>query len=173
MNHRTTTAAAAVAFAAVALFGCLAAAAEPKDPPPPATAAEWYVPKEEDFRAEYNRDTANQAKESWPEYWSWVKKLYEGDFLTRGWTRQGKGLLEGVRAERTRDELRATLNDLGRRVAAEWSKDNGVRKIDTANLLQFGKRLQEAKDRDDGSGSSIRAAVDKVRADVDARLARR
>ena len=172
MNHRTTTAA-AITFAALAPLGCLAAAAEPKDAPPPATAAEWYVPKEEDFRTEYNRDTANQAKESWPEYWSWVKKFYDGDFFTRGWTKQGKGLLEAVRTERARDELRAALNDLGRRVAAEWSKDNGVRKIDTANLLQFGKRLQEAKARDDGSGSSVRAAVDKVRADVDARLAGR
>jgi hypothetical protein len=160
---------AAIALGAVALLAS-SAAAEPKKDPPPATAGDWYAPKEADFRPEYDRDTANQAKESWQEYWSWVNKFYEGDFFTQGWTKQGKGLLEVVRSERTRDELRATLNDLGRRVAAEWSKDNGVRKIDTANLLQFGRQLQIARQRDDGSGSSIRAAVDKIRSQVDAKL---
>jgi hypothetical protein len=163
----------AVVLGAITGLGPLAAAEPPKDPPPPETATELYSPREDDFRPEYDRDAANRAKESWKDYWYWVKKFYDGDLITRGWTRQAKDLLAVVRSDRARDELRAVVNDLGRRVAAEWSKDNGVRKIDTAALIHYGRLLQEAKARDDGSGGSIRAALDKVRSAVDARLADR
>jgi hypothetical protein len=163
--RKSRTAVAAVVLAAIS---CLAPAGAAE--PSPETASELYVPREDDFRAEYGRDAANRAKESWKDYWYWVKKFYDGDLLTRGWTRQSKEFLAVVRPERTRDELRAVVNDLGRRVAAEWSKDNGVRKINTADLLRFGKQLQEAKARDDGSGSSIGAALDSVRSAVDAKL---
>ena len=56
---------------------------------PPSLAKEWYSPREADFRPEYDRDAANQAKESWDEYWSWVKTFYQGAFLSPGWTSQG------------------------------------------------------------------------------------
>jgi hypothetical protein len=146
---------------------------EANAPAPSPTAKEWYAPKEADFRPEYDRDSANRARESWQEYWSWVTQFYEGNFLSTGWTVQSKGLLEVVKSEQTRDELRATLNDVGRRVAAEWSKDNGLRKIDTANLRTFGRRLQEAKEHDDGSGRSIRTTLDALRSEVEAKLTRR
>ena len=146
-----------------------------KDEPPPkdkanGSAKEWYSPSEEDFRPEYDRDAANQAKESWDEYWSWVKTFYQGKLFSPGWTSQGTATLSGVRSEKTRDELRFALNELGRRVAAEWSKDNGVRKIDTTALRAFGARISKATRRDDGSGQSIRKELQKIRAEVDAKL---
>lgn len=155
---------AAVAVAALTLAGWASAADK---------ATELYSPKEEDFRAEYERDTANQGRESWRDYWYWVGKFYGGNFGVRGWTAQSKDLLAAVKSDDARDELRATLNDLGRRVAAEWSKDNGIRKIDTGDLQTYGRRLQQAKARDDGSGRALKAALDALRSDIDAKLGRR
>jgi hypothetical protein len=138
---------------------------------PHAVAKEWYSPREADFRPEYDRDAANQAKETWDEYWSWVQTFYQGNFLSSGWTGQGKVTLNGVRSEKARDELRSDLNELGRRVAAEWSKDNAVRKIDTAALRVLGGRITKATQRDDGSGRAIQEELQAIRAEADAKLA--
>jgi hypothetical protein len=131
---------------------------------------DWYSPDERDFRPEYNRDAANQAKQSWDKYWSWIGTYYDGNLLSSGWTKESQDLLKGVKSEPTRDELRASLNHLGRRLAAEWAKDNGVRKIDTSALKDFGERLQKAKERDDGNGQALREAIEAVRADVETKL---
>jgi hypothetical protein len=180
--------AAVFAFAVVIGFGCSPSTkSDPSTPAAPATKAmagepvtpkakahagakEWYSPREADFRPEYDRGAANQAKESWDEYWSWVKTFYEGAFLSPGWTSQGTVTLNGVRSEKMRDELRSDLNELGRRIAAEWSKDNGVRKIDTASLRVLGGRITKATQRDDGSGRAIQEELKAIRAEVDAKL---
>jgi hypothetical protein len=81
--------------------------------------------------------------------------------------------LSGVGSETARDELRSDLNELGRRIAAEWSKDNGVRKIDTAALRVLGGRITKAAKRDDGSGRAIQEELQAIRAEVDARLSGR
>lgn len=139
--------------------------------PPHALAKEWYSPRESDFRPAYDRDAANQAKESWNEYWSWVQTFYAGAFFSPGWTAQGTTTLRGVQPEKMRDELRADLNELGRRIAAEWSKDNGVRKIDTASLRVYGGRIANATRLDDGSGQMIQKEIEAIRAEVNAKLA--
>ncbi len=150
-----------------------ALANEPASPgtTPHAVAREWYSPREADFRPEYDRDAANQARETWQEYWPWVQTFYQGNFLSSGWTGQGEVTLNGVRSEKARDELRADLNGLGRQIAAEWSKDNGVRKIDTGALRVLGSRITKAAQRDDGSGGAIQEELTAIRAEVDAKLA--
>jgi hypothetical protein len=142
-------------------------------PPPRVLAREWYSPREADFRPQYDRDAVNQAKESWSDYWSWVKIFYQGNLFSPGWTAQGTASLNGVGSETARDELRSDLNELGRRIAAEWSKDNGVRKIDTAALRVLGGRITKAAKRDDGSGRAIQEEILAIRAEVDARLSGR
>ncbi len=144
----------------------------PKDPTAPPKARDWYVPQKADFRPEYDRDAVNQSRESWDNYWSWITQFYDGNLFAQGWTKQSEDLLDGVRAEKTRAELRAALNALGRRAAAEWSKDNGVRKLDTNDLRTFGNRLQQAKRRDDGSGSSLRSVIGTIAAGLETKLAR-
>jgi hypothetical protein len=148
---------------------------QPASPPPHSRtlAKEWYSPREADFRPEYDRDAANQARESWSEYWSWVKTFYQGNLFSPGWTAEGTASLQGVRSEKAREELRSDLNELGRRVAAEWSKDNGVRKIDTAALRVLGGRITKAAKRDDGSGRAIEEELQTIRAEVEARLSGR
>ena len=69
--------------------------------------------------------------------------------------------------------MRSDLNELGRRVAAEWSKDNGVRRIDTVALRVLGGRITTAARRDDGSGKAIREEVRALQTEVDARLSGR
>ena len=157
--------------------------------PAHAVAKEWYSPREADFRPEYARYAANQAKESWKEYWYWVQTFYAGAIFTPGWTAQATATLQGVQSEKMRDELRADLNELGRRVAAEWSKDNGARKIDTTSLRVFGGRISKAcaarrrfrpgdpeRDRSDpcrGEGQARRlSATERLRFDPPAAMRR-
>lgn len=145
-------------------------ASAPKDRPTLAKARDWYVPKKEDFRPEYDRDAVNQSRESWDDYWSWVTQFYNGNLFSTGWTTQSQDLLGSVRAEKTRDELRAALNALGRRAAAEWSKDNGVRKLDTNDLRL--RQSAPAGESDDGSGSSLRSVIGTIAAELETKLAR-
>jgi hypothetical protein len=81
-------------------------------------------------------------------------------------------LVKVVHAGPARNQLREALNDLGRRIAAEWAKDNSVRKITTADLGAFGERFREAREREDGSGRELQAATAAIRAEVEAKLAR-
>jgi len=112
-----TPAAAAAADEPLLPKTVLHAADEPAlpKPPPRALAREWYSPREADFRPQYDRDAVNQAKESWSDYWSWVKTFYQGNLFSPGWTAQGTASLNGVGSETARDELRSDLNELGRR----------------------------------------------------------
>jgi hypothetical protein len=151
-----------------------AATADESGRPKPAAhavAKEWYSPRESDFRPEYDRDAVNQAKESWGEYWSWVQTFYTGNLFSPGWTGQGTATLRGVQSEKARCELRSDLNELGRLVAAEWSKDNGVRKIDTAALRVLGARITKAAKSDDGSGKAIRKEIEAIQTEVNDKLA--
>jgi hypothetical protein len=133
----------------------------------------WYQPTEADFRLEYERDSANRNRQSWSGYWRYVRSFYDGNLFVSGWTSHVQSVLDMIRSESVRDELRAALNDLGRRIAAEWAKDNSIRAIDTSDLRTFGRRLLAARDREDGSGSTVRAEIESVRLQVDERLRRR
>jgi len=63
------------------------------------------------------------------------------------------------------------LDNLGRQIAGEWAKDNGIRKIDTPALQVWGARLKEAKRQDSGDGLRIRAALQAVQREVNQKLA--
>jgi hypothetical protein len=74
----------------------------------------------------------------------WLKKFYEGTFLVKGWKAQMRELLqdfEGAQKDATND----LLNALGAKIGQEWSKDNAVRRIDTAKLQQWGASLTNAR----------------------------
>lgn len=183
-----------VAISVFGAAGCVGRVAEAKKPPPeakatpavttthgvklksspapaPVTAPEdWYAPIESDFRAAYQQDKTNEAKQAWSEYWGWVKDFYNGNFLSEGWTSKSTSLLKDMKEPAARNEMRGMLNDLGRRICADWAKDNDVRKISTQDLRAFGKRLLDARMMDDGSGKAIRAEIHVLDAEVKARL---
>ena len=169
----------AMAFAAVWLVGC----AKSGDSTVPMNVGageqvavrggQWYQPVEADFRVEYERDAANRDRQSWDGYWRYIQSFYEGNIFVAGWTKHVKPVLDMIRSDRVRAELLAALNELGRRIAAEWAKDNAVRAITTADLRSFGERLLSARDREDGSGAVVRAEIEAVQSEVNARLTRR
>ena len=74
----------------------------------------------------------------------WLKKFYEGTFLVKGWNAQVKDLLQDFHGE-DRDATQDLLSDLGEKIGREWSKDNAVRRIDTAQLKQWGASLTSAR----------------------------
>jgi hypothetical protein len=124
----------------------------------------WYEPIPEDFRPPYDRDSTNVRKQSWDQYWRWVKVFYEGNFLSDGWTDRSKGLVSVVKVESELKKIRTAINALGREICAEWSKDYAVRKVSSADLVTWGKMLEKAKARDDGRGGEIHRTIESIRA---------
>ena len=113
----------------------------------------YGVPEVEKFRQHYQADKANQKKQSWNQYSSWIKTFYKGRlFVGPGWNDTCNKVLEGVGSGSQRSEMTTYLNVLGRVIAAEWSKDNAVRKISTSDVKLWGDRLKKAK-RGDSDGS--------------------
>jgi hypothetical protein len=129
-----------------------------------------YTPSPDDFRPIYEKDKANKSRQDWDEYYSWVKTFYTGNILEAGWTKRAMSVLEALKSEEIRDQVRATLNELSRQIAAEWSKDNDVRKINNSDLTSLGSRLLRAKSKDDGSGGVIRRELDAILSEVESKL---
>lgn len=150
---------------ALALFARPGPVARPSPPVSRASAAEesgWYSPVVDHFRPTYDGDPANAARQSWDQYWGWVRSFYDGNFLSRGWSRRAQWLIEGVRSEAEGNRLRTRLNLLGRQIAAEWAKDYDVRKVTSAHLLSWGKRLEHAREHDAGDGKVFHRAIDDI-----------
>jgi hypothetical protein len=133
---------------------------------------ELYTPNPADFRKIYDRDLANKSRQKWEEYFSWVKTFYSGNILESGWTKRALAMLEGLRSEQVQDELRASLNELSKLLAGEWSKDNSVRKVDNSDLRSVGSRFLDAKEKDDGTGAKIRKEIEAIRAEIESRFRR-
>jgi hypothetical protein len=57
-----------------------------------------------------------------------------------------------------------------KKYAAEWSKDNSVRKIDNDDLEKWGKQMTNAKDADTGSGTKILAMLGSMETEVATKL---
>jgi len=116
------------------------------------------------FRAAFDADAANRAKQSWDEYRSWVQRFYDGQRFPpiAGWTKRMDEL--GAR-HATRPDVRERLDAAGKLLASEWAKDNGVRKVSTSDLQSWGKEFDGAQ-RD---ADALVAALRKVEAEVQRR----
>jgi len=130
----------------------------------------WYAPIEADFRPEYDRDTVNQKVQSWTEYWGWIRQFYAGNFLSEGWTKQGRACVAVVKGKAVRDELIKMLNELGKEIAKEWAKDNGIRKISTVDLQRWGSTLRSARIKDNGTGHVLKATLQAIRQEAEKKL---
>jgi len=130
----------------------------------------WYVPKEADFRPEYDKDQVNQKVQTWNQYSDWIAQFYKGNFASVGWTKQGQACVAPVKSKAVQHELIKLFNELGKDIAKEWAKDNGVRKINTADLNRWGGTLRAAQRADRGTGSALKSTLQAVRAEVDKKL---
>lgn len=92
----------------------------------------------------------------------WLKKFYEGTFLVKGWKAQMRELLKDFQGDE-REALGERLGNLGEKIGREWAKDNAVRRIDTAQLQQWGARLTSARrNGSDALTAEIRNITDSV-----------
>lgn len=110
------------------------------------------------FKARYEADKVNAAKQSWKEHADWVKRFYEGQRFPpiSGWSDRERDLVKRA------PQHQGAIESLGRMIASEWSKDNSVRKVSTSDLQTWGKRFGDAaKDP-----AALLAALDEVRADL-------
>ena len=97
----------------------------------------------------------------------WLKKFYEGSFLAKGWNGRSKELLSGVPADQA-EAVRSDLEKLGDKIGREWSKDNSIRKIDTAMLQKWGDKMLSAKKK---GASSLIQEIKAVETEVERILA--
>lgn len=149
----------------LALFARPGPVAGPASPVPlarPAEDAGWYSPIVDDFRACYDHDPSNATRQTWEQYWGWVRLFYDGNLFSQGWSQRARWLIEGVRSEVERNRLRTRLNLLGRQIGAEWAKDYDVRRVTSAHLLSWGKRLEQARERDIGDGAAFHHTIDDI-----------
>ena len=129
----------------------------------PCEPSEFVAPSEKDYREEYDRDATNQKKQTWDQYWSWVKSFHEGTFFVSGWTDRAKGLVGGVKPGAERKKLVKEINEFGKDLCKEWAKDSSVCKVGTADLTRWGKMVEKAKKADTGDGEKLGKAIASIR----------
>jgi len=138
------------------------------DDPPEAT--EFDGPSQKDYREEYDRDAINQQKQTWAQYWSWVKSFHEGSFFVSGWTDRAKEMVVGIKPGPERKKLVKDISDFGRDICKEWAKDSSVCKVGTTDLTRWGKAVEEAKKADIGDGEELTKAIASIREEYKKKL---
>jgi hypothetical protein len=115
------------------------------------------------YRAAYEADAANKAKQAWSEYWGWVQRFYAGQSFppVAGWKKREEEL---TRQHAARPDVVDAVRRVGRTLAAEWAKDNSVRKVSTSDLQAWGKRFGDAARDADALLATLRSVEDEVRA---------
>jgi hypothetical protein len=129
----------------------------------PGEEREFGAPSQQEYREEYDRDALNQKKQTWPQYWGWVKSFHEGSFFVSGWTDRAKELVVGVKPGADRKKLVKEINDFGRDICKEWAKDSSVCKVGTTDLTRWGKMIEKAKKSDAGDGEELAKAIAAIR----------
>jgi hypothetical protein len=131
------------------------------------------------FVAEYERDSCNTRRQTFDEYWRWVKTfLLVGGSGHAGWLAQTTSAVANVRDEAAKQALSARSQTIGKQIAGEWAKDSACRKIYSnplqgrPNLLDWGRKLQRAASRDRGDGHEIAAALKAVESEFEAASSR-
>ncbi|MDJ0816215.1 MAG: hypothetical protein QNJ58_08415 [Desulfobacterales bacterium] len=74
----------------------------------------------------------------------WFRKFYEGTFLVKGWKSRMEEILQAV-PDSAKDSVGELLSDLGEKIGREWSRDNRVRRIDTAMIQKWGEEMRRSK----------------------------
>lgn len=129
-----------------------------------------YKPVEKEFRSVYEKDVRNKQVQRWDEYWDWIKKFYGGTWLTKGWNQQADKLLAAVTNYEAREQVATEINRLGKLVAGEWAKDNNVRKITTGDVRKWGKALNQAREKEKGSGRVLATKLISILMEAETKL---
>jgi hypothetical protein len=121
----------------------------------------WPVelPSRSSFQELWRADSANRAVQTEADYLLWVTRFYQGFNMVPGWL----GMTEQVKARLPAEhwqQAEPRLRELGRRIGAEWAKDNTVRKLDTRTAAVWRDALLEALAQDDLDAYLLRLEQD-------------
>lgn len=126
---------------------------------------------EDYFKQSFEADKKNQNAQTWSDYWEWVNKFYDGNFMADGWRKQTEEALKGTSGE-AREKLSQKLDDLGRKICAEWAKDNTVRKLTSDDLKVLGQKMKTGIKNPNGDVSKSLLFVDQIISEVEAKVGR-
>jgi hypothetical protein len=90
----------------------------------------------------------------------WYKTFQEGTFLVAGWKDITKEILANT-PEELREHQQHRLEQLGRKIGMEWSKENAVRRVDNRMLKQWGKELKKAAKKNPTQLPEVIASIDQ------------
>ncbi len=127
------------------------------------------LPPRSSFQELWRADAANRDVQSEADYLLWVTRFYQGFNMVPGWL----GMTEQVKARLPAEQWQNAeprLRELGRRIGAEWAKDNTVRKLNTRTAAVWRDALLEALAQDDLDAYLLRLEQD-VAALMDGELA--
>lgn len=82
-----------------------------------------------------------------PEEKSWFKTFQEGNILSMGWQAITNEILAKMSPEQ-RQAQKIALDNLGKKIGMEWSRQNRVRKVDTSMLQEWGGLLRKTAKKD-------------------------
>lgn len=105
------------------------------------------LPPRSHFIAAYEADARLQERQSLGAYLQWIVNFYEGSpWYPRGWNDLVADQLAAAAGEAAARRREQRLRRLGRAIAAEWAKDNSVRRIDNRHLAVWGEAAGRALD---------------------------
>jgi hypothetical protein len=119
------------------------------------------MPERSYFEQQYRADAENESRQSLSDYLLWVQRFYRGwSVYPDGWNTISRSLLN-VSSSGELATIDSELKILGKRIAAEWAKDNAIRKIASKHVLIWGQALQMSVAKHE-----VRLILQKVAADV-------
>ncbi|PPD30790.1 MAG: hypothetical protein CTY19_15310 [Methylomonas sp.] len=115
------------------------------------------------FSDYYDQDRHNAQLQSQEQYLTWVQRFYQGwELYPTGWNSISRDLTAKIADPALKNTIQTKLQQLGRVIAAEWAKDNAVRRITTRHVAIWGNALQKSAER-----AEIPEILDRVTDDVD------
>ena len=101
-----------------------------------------------------------------PEEKAWFKTFQEGNILAMGWQEITAEILARTSMDK-RQEQRIALENLGRKIGMEWSRQNRVRKVNTSMLQEWGGVLRKTAKK---NPQQLAQAITYINQELDAVL---
>ncbi len=110
--------------------------------------------------------SSSEISEQVMEEQRWYNRFQQGYLMFDGWQEIEKTVLTVTPVEE-REARQARLNELGKKIGKEWSRDNEVRRIDTAMIKNWGKILKNAVESEP---EKIKEVLAQISSEVDSLL---
>ena len=129
----------------------------------PCEEKEFEAPSQQEYREEYDRDAINQKKQTWAQYWGWVKSFHEGSFFVSGWTDRAKELVVGVKPGPDRKKLVKEINEFGQRHLQGMGERLECLQDWHRRSDPLGQNGREGQETDAGDGEELAKAIAAIR----------